>query len=116
MLINSELRFPLFQYFSKTPLSSGFLRNFQLVAFGDIGTAWNGPSPYSKENSLYTRYISSGPLLISVEVQKEPVVGGFGFGARIHLLGYFLRGDVSWGVEDYKIRKPVYYLSLSLDF
>ncbi len=116
MLINSELRFPVFQYFSKTPLSSGFLRNFQLVAFGDIGTAWNGPSPYSKANSLYTRYISSGPMLISVEVQKEPVVGGFGFGARIHLLGYFLRGDVSWGVEDYKIRKPVYYLSLSLDF
>ena len=116
IVINSELRFPLFQFFSKTPLSSAFLRNFQLLAFGDIGTAWNGPTPYSRENSLYTRYISSGPMLISVEVQKEPVVEGFGFGARIHLLGYFVRGDVSWGVEDYKIRKPVFYLSLSLDF
>ncbi|MEE4258318.1 MAG: hypothetical protein V2I62_01040 [Bacteroidales bacterium] len=116
LVINSELRFPLFQYFSKTPLSSGFLRNFQLVAFGDIGTAWTGVSPYSPENALYTKYIQSGPLLISVEVQKEPIVGGFGFGARMHLLGYFIRGDVSWGVEDYQIRKPVYYLSLSLDF
>lgn len=116
VVINSELRFPLFQYFSKTPLSSGFLRNFQLVAFGDIGTAWTGVSPYSPENALYTKYIQSGPLLISVEVQKEPIVGGFGFGARMHLLGYFIRGDVSWGVEDYKVRKPVYYLSLSLDF
>ncbi|NOX86726.1 MAG: hypothetical protein GXO86_12310 [Chlorobi bacterium] len=115
-LINSELRFPIFQYFSKAPLGSSFLRNFQLVTFGDIGTAWNGPSPYSKENSLYTRYVSSGPLLISVEVQKEPIVGGFGFGARAHLLGYFIRADVSWGVEDYKVRKPVFYLSLSLDF
>jgi WD40 repeat protein len=116
VVINSELRFPLFQYFSKTPLSSGFLRNFQLVAFGDVGTAWTGISPYSSENSLYTKYVDSGPLHISVEIQKEPIVGGFGFGARMHLLGYFIRGDVSWGVEDYQIRKPVYYLSLSLDF
>lgn len=115
-VINSELRFPLFQYFSKTPLSSSFLRNFQLVGFGDIGTAWTGVSPYSKENSLYTKYVYSGPLLISVEVQKEPIVGGFGFGARMHLLGYFLRGDMAWGVEDGKIGQPVYYLSLSLDF
>jgi Tol biopolymer transport system component len=115
-IINSELRFPLFQYFTKTPLSSSFLRNFQLVGFGDIGTAWTGASPYSKENSLYTKYIYSGPLLISVEVQKEPIVGGFGFGARMHLLGYFLRGDMAWGVEDGKVGSPVYYFSLSLDF
>lgn len=115
-VINSELRFPVFQYFSKTPISSNFIRNFQLIAFGDIGTAWTGSSPYAAENSLYTRYVDSGPLHISVEVQKEPIVGGFGAGARIHMLGYFLRGDVAWGVEDYKINKPVYYLSLSLDF
>ncbi|MCF6171954.1 MAG: hypothetical protein L3J66_13330 [Bacteroidales bacterium] len=115
-VINSELRFPIFQFFSKTPLSSGFLRNFQFVGFGDIGTAWTGPSPYSKDNSLYTRYVDSGPFHISVEVQKEPIVGGFGVGARIHLLGYFIRGDVSWGVDDYKVGKPVYYFSLSLDF
>jgi hypothetical protein len=116
VVINSELRFPIFQYFSKTPLSSGFLRNFQFVGFGDIGTAWTGPSPYSKENSLYTRYVDSGPFHISVEVQKEPFVGGFGVGARIYLLGYFIRGDVSWGVDDYKVGRPVYYFSLSLDF
>lgn len=116
VVINSELRFPIFQYFSKAPLASNFLRNFQLAAFGDIGTAWNGTSPYSPENSLYTRYVDSGPLHISVEIQKEPVVGGFGFGARAHLLGYFIRGDLAWGVEDYKVRNPVFYFSLSLDF
>jgi len=47
LVFNTELRFPIFQYFSKSPMSSSFLRNFQLVAFGDIGTAWTGPSPYS---------------------------------------------------------------------
>ena len=115
-VINSELRFPLFQYFSKTPISSGFLRNFQLVAFGDVGTAWTGPQPYSPENSIFTNYVDSGPFHVSVVVQKEPIVGGFGVGARIHLFGYFIRGDVSWGVEDYRVNKPVYYLSFSLDF
>ena len=115
-VINSELRFPVFQYFSKTPLSSSFLRNFQLVGFGDIGTAWTGWNPYSKDNALFTKYINSGTFNISVERQKEPIVGGVGLGARMHLLGYFVRGDVSWGVEDYKISKPVYYISLSLDF
>ncbi len=116
VVINSELRFPIFQYFSKTPISSGFLRSFQFVGFGDIGTAWTGVSPYSPENSLFTKYIDSGPMHISVEVQKEPIVGGFGVGARATILGYFVRGDVSWGVDDYRVRKPVYYLSLSLDF
>ena len=116
VVFNTELRLPIVQFFSKTPVSSSFLRNLQLVTFADVGTAWTGPNPYSDQNSLYTRYVSSGPLLISVEVQKEPIVGGFGFGARIHLLGYFIRGDVAWGVEDYQINKPVWYLSLSLDF
>ncbi len=116
VVINSELRFPVFQYFSKTPLSSGFLRSFQLVGFGDIGTAWTGSNPYSKENALYTNYVDSGPMHISVVVQKEPIVGGFGLGARTTLFGYFIRGDVSWGVDDYKVTRPVYYLSLSLDF
>jgi len=115
-VINSELRFPVFQYFSQTPLSSSFLRNFQLVAFGDIGTAWTGLNPYSEDNALFTKYVTSGPFNISVVRQKEPIVGGFGFGARIHLLGYLIRGDLSWGVEDYQINKPIAYLSFSLDF
>ncbi len=116
VVINSELRFPVFQFFSKTPISSGFLRSFQLVGFGDIGTAWTGPSPYSAQNSLFTKYVDSGPMHISVEIQKEPFVGGFGVGARATLMGYFIRGDVSWGVDDYHVRKPIWYLSLSLDF
>lgn len=116
VVINSELRFPVFQYFSKSPISSEFLRSFQVVGFGDIGTAWTGASPYSPENSLFTKYIDNGPMHISVEVQKEPIVGGFGFGARATIFGYFVRGDISWGVDDYRVRQPIYYLSLSLDF
>jgi hypothetical protein len=116
VVFNSEFRFPVFSYLFQNPISSDFVRNFQLVAFGDVGTAWTGPNPYDPSNSLYTSYIENGPLNISVEIQKDPIVGGMGFGARTTLLGYFIRADVAWGIEDLEISEPVFYISLSLDF
>ena len=116
IVINSELRFPVFRYFFNRPIKSDFLNNFQIIGFGDIGTAWTGLNPYSNENSLYTRIIQNGPLKITVELQKDPIVGGFGFGVRSRLLGYFIRADWAWGVEDGIIKPSIFYLSLSLDF
>ncbi len=115
-VINSELRFPVFRYFMNRPIKSDFLNSFQIVAFGDVGTAWTGWNPYSKENSLYTRHIYNGPLHITVEIQKEPIVSGFGFGLRSRVLGYYLRADYAWGMEDWAFNNGVFYLSLSLDF
>ena len=116
MLINSELRMPLFRYLYNRPIKSDFLNNFQMVGFVDAGTAWTSWNPYSDENSLYTKYIYNGSLRIKVENQRDPMVGGFGFGLRTRVLGYFMRGDLAWGVEDGVIYKPVFYFSLSLDF
>ena len=115
-VFNTELRMPVFRYFYNRPIRSDFLNNFQIVAFGDIGTAWTGPTPYSEDNMLFTRYIYRKPLFIKVEMLKEPIVEGFGFGARTRLLGYFIRADIAWGVEDGKVRTPIFYFSLSLDF
>jgi hypothetical protein len=115
-VFNSELRWPVFRYLLNHPIRSDFINNFQLVAFGDVGTAWTGTSPWSDDNQLFTRYIYRNPLFIKVEMQKDPVVEGFGFGARTRLFGYFLRGDLAWGVEDGRVHKPVFYFSLSLDF
>jgi len=115
-VINSELRFPIFSYLANRPIRSDFINNFQLIAFGDFGTAWTGLTPYSDDNALFTRVISTGGLLITVREQRQPFVGGYGFGARARLLGYFLRADYAWGVEDLVINKPVFYISLSLDF
>lgn len=116
-VLNSELRFPIIRYFANRPIKSDFLNNLQLVGFGDVGTAWTGVNPWSEENFLFTKRIRQAPMNITVKVQKEPVVGGFGFGARTRLLGYFIRADVAWGVEEMEVQKPaVFYLSLSLDF
>jgi len=114
--INSELRFPIFRYFANRPLKSDFLNSFQIVGFGDIGTAWTGLNPYSTENSLFTQTIERPPLNITVIMQKEPIVGGFGCGLRTRVFGYFLRADLAWGVEDGVVLPAKFYFSLSLDF
>ncbi len=114
-VFNSELRWPLFSYFAKYPLKSDFLKNFQLVLFGDIGAAWTGPHPYSDENHFNKQTIYDKPLTIEVYNAREPIVGGFGFGARAKLFGYFLRFDLAWGLENGVIRKPIPYFTLSMD-
>ncbi|MDZ7742274.1 MAG: hypothetical protein U5Q03_11105 [Bacteroidota bacterium] len=115
-VINTELRFPVFRYFYNQPIKSDFLNNFQIVTFGDIGTAWSGWNPYSKDNILYRRTINDGPLHIEYEIEKEPIVAGMGFGVRSRLLGYFVRADWAWGLEDGVLGDNIFYISLSLDF
>ena len=117
-VINSELRFPIFKYLFKRPIRSDFIQNFQIVGFGDLGTAWTGNSPYSENNSLNTTVIGSSiiPLIITLKTQHNPIVGGYGWGLRSRVFGYFIRIDRAWGVQDGIILKPLWYLSLSLDF
>lgn len=116
VLLNSELRVPIFRYLLNRPIKSDFVRNFQLVGFGDVGTAWNGTSPYDSTNALNRKVIFQQPFLITITSQNEPLVGGFGFGLRSRLLGYFLRADWAWGVENREILPRKFYFSLGLDF
>ena len=117
IVLNSELRFPVFSYFANQPINLNFIKDFQIVAFGDFGTAWTGWSPYDPNNSLFTSHITDGNLNISVTEMKNPWVGGIGVGLRTTLFGYFIRGDVSWGIEDGHInKKPRFYVSFNLDF
>jgi hypothetical protein len=115
-LINSELRFPVFRYFINKPLKSEFFNNFQIVGFGDIGTAWTGSNPYSDKNALYTRVVRQGPITVTITTQQNPIVEGFGLGLRTKLLGYFIKADWAWGVEDGIVLPHVFYFSLGLDF
>jgi len=116
-LFNSELRIPVFQYLFRRPIRSDFIRNFQIVGFGDIGTAWSGLDPYAKDNSLNTETIPGNPITVVLYKQIEPIVAGYGVGVRSRIFGYFLKGDWGWGYEDGEWRtKPIFYLSLGLDF
>ncbi|MCB0480263.1 MAG: hypothetical protein KDC83_02480 [Flavobacteriales bacterium] len=115
-VINNELRFPVFKYFSRKPLKSDFTTNFQIVAFGDVGTAWNGKTPFSEDNEFNTLTVVDGPVTVRLDNKRYPIIGGYGAGLRTKLMGYFLKLDLAYGVEDGIIQKPVTHLSMGFDF
>ena len=118
VVANSELRFPIFKYLYKRPIRADFIENFQIMTFADVGTAWTGRSPYEDTNSLNTTVVGNAntPLIITLNIQHNPIIGGYGWGIRTRLFGYFIRLDRAWGVQDGVILTPITYLSLSLDF
>ncbi|MEO7767981.1 MAG: hypothetical protein ABIS01_11165, partial [Ferruginibacter sp.] len=94
--------------------NNAFLRNFQLVQFIDLGEAWNG-----KYGAITrpTQIVGDPPIQILKKVGGiGPLAGGYGFGARSVLLGYFLRFDAGWEMNGFFKHKPVLNLSLGLDF
>jgi hypothetical protein len=114
VVINSEFRLPIMSTFFDKTVNSAFLRDFQITQFIDLGTAWNGG--YGSIKRPTTSY-SSG----NVTVRKKaggvgPFAGGYGFGARSTLLGYFIRYDLSWPMVGVFKGRPIQYISLGLDF
>ena len=116
VVYNSELRWPIFRYFANKPINSDFLNNFQIIGFFDVGTAWSGPTPWDPLNHLNIQVIDQKSLHIVVHKINDPFVEGFGCGLRSRLLGYFIRADWAWGIENNILLPRVFYLSLSLDF
>ena len=121
ILVNSELRVPIFSAFINGTIKSEIIRNFEIIGFFDAGTAWEGLSPFANSNPLFTQSYpnpTDNPSTITnVRQYKSPVVMGFGPGLRTSLLGYFIKFDVAWGVDTRVIsQSPMYYLSLGLDF
>lgn len=114
VIINSELRFPLFSTLFNKPINNAFLRNFQLVQFFDLGTAWNGN--YDKIERPTVVY---GQQPVSVVIKAGgigPFAGGYGFGARSTLLGYFLRLDAGWEMNGFFRGKPLLHVAMGIDF
>ena len=116
LLINMELKFPVFQYLSRFPVKSTFLRNFMLVAFMDIGSAWDGKIPITRKNSIIFIEYEETPFKANVANYASPWLASYGFGLRTALLGYYLKLDYARPVEDFEIKSAKFTLSLGLDF
>lgn len=117
-IFNTEIRIPISSYLSRNPVSMGFLRTLQWVAFYDIGSAWNGWDPFSDQH-YNTRVIDQGAVKITVRNRNNPFVSGIGTGFRTRLFGYYLRSDIAWGIENGVINndgKAQWYFSLGYDF
>lgn len=115
-LINSELRWPFVRYFAGHPLRSNFLNSLQLIGFYDIGMAWSGWDPWGNENYWNDKIYENGPVVVNLDAMRDPLVMGFGAGARVQIVGYFVRGDIAWGIDNGYLLPKIFYLSFGLDF
>ena len=116
LVINSEFRLPVLTTLFNRPVNNTFLRNFQLIQFIDLGTAWNGQ--YNAIQQPYTTVYDSATLMNkNIKVGGiGPFAGGYGFGARSSLLGYFIKVDAAWTMYTFFSKSPIWYLSLGVDF
>ncbi|MBL0742418.1 PD40 domain-containing protein [Chryseolinea lacunae] len=116
MMANAEFRVPLVKALSNGPISSNFLRNMQFIAFYDIGTAWSGKPPFSSGNSVSYEEITQAPFKAQIKNYLNPWLYSYGLGARTVLLGYYMKFDVAWPVENYEVSKPRLHVTLGFDF
>ncbi|MFK7953591.1 MAG: translocation protein TolB [Ekhidna sp.] len=115
LVINSELRVPIFQYFSNGPIKSNFLRNFQLISFVDIGSVWTGNLPFVDGNPI-TKKFSNGVFDAEIVKFQNPLLGGFGFGLRTVIGGYYIKVDAARPYLDGEVGDYRFYFTLGLDF
>ncbi len=115
VVINSEVRMPVMSTLFDKTANNKFLRDLQITQFIDFGTAWNGGienikrpvQTFSSPNSAVVRLKAGG---------VGPFAGGYGFGARSTLIGYFVKYDIAWPMNVLFKGKPQMYLSVGLDF
>ncbi|MCS6822732.1 MAG: hypothetical protein NZ529_00440 [Cytophagaceae bacterium] len=113
---NFELRWPVVQYFHNGVVRSNFLRTLELIGFTDIGTAYDGKNPFSTENTRNTQNISGNPFTATVTNYRSPFIYGYGLGVRCYILGYYIKTDLGWGLQDKKVQPPILYLTFGYDF
>lgn len=116
VIINSEFRLPVFSTLFNKPINNAFLRNFQLIQFFDLGSAWNGA--YGKIERPQVVYPNAdGTVLVRIKAGGiGPFAGGYGFGVRSTLLGYFLRLDAGWEMNSFFKGKPMLHFAMGVDF
>ena len=118
IVLNSEVRLPVFSTLLNKPINNAFLRNFQLVQFVDLGTAWAGglKSIRRPQNIYYDPNIPN-PVYVKLKAGGVgPFAGGYGFGARSTLFGYFFRMDAAWEMNGVFRGKPRLYFAMGFDF
>lgn len=121
LVLNSEFRLPVFSTLMNRPINNAFLRNFQVVQFFDLGSAWAGSLKNLKRPSNVYNNSPTGspPPSVYVKIKSGgigPLAGGYGFGVRSTLLGYFLRLDAAWEMNGFFSGKPIWYFAMGIDF
>jgi len=116
MMFNAELRIPIARTLAGGPISSNFFRNMQLTAFYDMGTCWSGEAPFDSQNSVSYKVIRQGPFVAQLKNFLNPWLYSYGVGFRSVMLGYYLKFDLAWPVENYETGEPRLMATIGFDF
>jgi hypothetical protein len=118
LLLNVELRMPLKSLLGPSYSKSQLLNTFQLLGFFDMGSAWTGATPFSRSNGFNTNVYggNTNPFQATVTDFRNPFLFGYGLGARANVVGYFVKLDYAYGIENDEIKSPITYLTLGHDF
>ena len=116
LVFNSELRVPVFQYLTNGPIKSNFLRNFQVIGFFDLGSVWTGKPPFRDGRPITRRFEDNAPFVAEIVKFQNPWLGGYGWGLRTVLFGYYIKFDVATPYIDGSTRSRRFYFTLGLDF
>lgn len=114
----SELRIPLFSYLTRGNITSNFVRNFQLVGFYDIGSAWNEFAPWERVNDQNTEIINTegSPFVVVLNNFNNPWLQSYGAGLRTVLLNYYMKFDVARPIRNYETEDLRFYFTLGYNF
>ncbi len=115
MSLNTELRIPLSRL-AKHSLNTSPLYNMELIPFLDVGSVWTNGNPFSSKNPTDTQLVGSEPVIVELQTLKSPFLFGTGVGFRTNFIGYSLRVDVAWGIDDQNVQAPALSLSMGKRF
>lgn len=114
----TELRIPIFSYLTRGNITSNFIRNFQLVGFYDIGSAWDESAPWERVNDQNTEVINTegSPFTIVLNNFNNPWLQSYGAGLRTVLLNYYVKFDVARPIRNYEAEDLKFYVTLGYNF
>jgi len=114
----TELRIPIFSYLTRGNITSNFIRNFQLIGFYDIGSAWNDSAPWERVNDQNTEVINTegSPFNITLNNFNNPWLQSYGAGLRTVLLNYYVKLDVARPIRNYEAEDLKFYVTLGFNF
>ena len=118
LLLALSYAYPSSGIFTRGRLLTTFFAILEFIGFYDVGSAWTGVSPFSERNSINTQVVTDGQSPFRAEIQnfKNPWLQSYGAGIRTVLLGYYLKFDLAYPIEDNVAGDPQFYFSLGYDF
>lgn len=119
IISNTELRVPIISYSYRQHITSLFLRYLQLIAFVDMGTAWDRGLPLGRDSYERQNTINNANFNIRVVSYTSPLLVSYGFGVSSYLFGLYLKLEYGFQAPQSSIgseTNSLTHLSIGLNF